>query len=672
MSIRQKEFEKAIQKARNDMAREPILGMRKLGETYIRFLKYSNGMYSQSAIKSIEKTVIKKYEGEEIPPELHKLILETAKYYSRVGDYESAMSVLAEIINSRNVTICIQAQYEANMIRLKQDLEQGKLDTSVINDLKKNSKDDEEHVLDTVTRGEVSDYDIFCSYFGDRISIDGLSDEIFPANMQKPTNTKGNSDVVIPGPKPEIPTTSSYIEELSANNRLKFLMENFNIAYARPGEGKFTGDILFEIEGSDVVIVESFWKQGKDGQPPVEDYGKATYILPKDQAMDLIQLSRGEIRARKDPRIGRVEHYSKKYYTYLVERFNEVQSAQFEKVQQKTNLLDNEEQVIEPEEQPNSDIVEPQVENPNISPNEQLSDNSRTEITNEEFLNMINQNLGGIITPDLMEGLLKRASYSFENLYVNKLKEDIVDRLKFLEVEDELLETEAQKVFLYIRMTKNISMINSGSLNGKNLSDVLDDSVVEYADGMKFFEKHIADGLSYNEMKKAIKQFIETGKDPFEQEEVLQDTSDAPSIEEETTGVTIPSEPSQPEEQTEQDLGILDALLGKKVSKEVGIKTIGICTRFLELIKRNEELEIEAERAKNQLAEKEKQHELRQQATLQAQEQERQARLATQDAMEQEAISSQELLAAQQAKEKIDREHQELREKISQLEDMLR
>lgn len=667
MGIRQKEFEKAIQKARNEMAKDSILGLRKLGDAYIRYLKYSNGMYSQSAIKSIEKSVIKKYEGEEIPPELHKLILETAKYYSRAGDYESAMSLLAEIINSRNVTIMLQAQYESNMIRLKQDLEQGKVDTSVIDDLKKNSKDDEEHVLDTVTAGEVSDYDIFCSYFGDKISIDGLSEEIFPANMQKPTNTKGQSDVVIPGPKPGTPTTSSYIEELSANNRLKFLMDNFNIAYARPGEGKFTGDILFEIEGSDVVIVESFWKQGKDGQPPVEDYGKATYILPKDQAMDLIQLSRGEIKARKDPRIGRVEHYSKKYYTYLVDRFNEVQSAQFKKVEQQTNLLDNEGQVI----QPNNDIVEPKVEIHNISPEEQLSDNPRAEITNEEFLNMINQNLGGIITPDLMGGLLKQASYSFKNLYTDRLREDIVDRLKFLEVDDEILETEAQKVFLYIRMTKNISMINSRAINGKNLSDILDDSVVEYADGMKFFEKHIADGLSYNEMKKAIKQFIETGKDPFEPEEVLQDTSNTPIIEE-PQDVAIPTEPTQSEEQVEQEPGILDTLLGGDVSKEISTKVLDIVTRYVELLRRNEELELETQRVNNQLAEKKKQHELRQQATLQAQEQERQARLATQDAMEQEAISSQELLAAQQAKEQMDREQQELREKISKIEDILR
>lgn len=676
MSTRQKEFEKALQKARS--RKDVTLRLRELGDTYIRYLKYANGMYSESAMKSIKKSIIEKYQGEEIPPELHNLILEVGKYYSRKGDYEAAMSVLDKITDSRNVSIMKQAQYESDMIKLKQRLEQGSVDTGIIDEIKDIVKDDEDHELETATAGEFSDYDIFCSYFGDKIPISSLSEEIFPVNMQKPKNPKIKPDVIIPGPQPGPHVPSSYIEELSANNRLKFLVENFNIAYGRPGEGKFTGAILFEIEGSDLVIVENFWRQGKGGEPPVEDYGKATYILPRDQAMDLIQLSRGEIKAKSDPRIRTVNHASKEYYKNLVDRFNEAQSSQLKRVQQQTNPLENATKVVQPTEDISVDTIEPSEGTSDLGQEEQTSTDSTVEITNEDFLNMINQNLGKIITPDIMEGLLKRASYSFKNLYDGKLREDIVDGLKILEVPDESLEIEAQKVFLYIRMAKNISMINSGAINGEKLSNILADSVIEYGEAIKFFEKHISEGLSYNDMKKGIKQFVETGKDPFEQEEIIQDTKEDVVIDDSQSTIVPPEsvdineQAQQGDEQTEQGDDILGTLIGGEVSKETKTKALDVVTRYLELLKRNEELKLETERINQQLAEKKKQHELRQQATIEAQEHERQAKLATQAAIQQEEVSSQELQSAQQEKEQLDKEQQELRDKIAKIEDMLR
>ena len=493
--------------------------------------------------------------------------------------------------------------------------------------------------------------------------------------MEKPKNPRIQPDIIIPGSRPSPHAPSSYIEELSANNRLKYLVENFDIAYGRPGGGKFTGAILFEIEDSDLVIVENFWRQGKDGEPPVEDYGKATYILPKDQAMDLIQLSRGEIKAKNDPRIRTVNHGSKEYYNNLVDRFNEAQSSQLKRIEQRTNPLKNVTGEVQSTEDISIDTIELSEETSDLGPKEQASKDSALEITNEDFLNMINQNLGDIITPDIMNGLLKRASYSFQNLYEGKLREDIVDRLKILEVPDEDLEIEAQKVFLYIRMAKNISMINSGAIKGENLSNILDDSVIEYDKTIKFFEKHISEGLTYNEMKKAIKQFVQTGRDPFEQEEILQGTNEDVVIEDPQSTI-VPTEldniNEQPQQGDEQGDDILGTLLGGEVSKETKTKALDIVTRYLELLKRNEELELETERINKQLAEKKKQYELRQQATIEAQEHEKQARLATQVAMQQEELSSQELQVAQQEKEQLDREQQELKEKIAKIEDLLR
>ena len=111
------------------------------------------------------------------------------------------------------------------------------------------------------------------------------------------------------------------------------------------------------------------------------------------------------------------------------------------------------------------------------------------------------------MTPEVMEGFLKRVSYSFKDLYDNKLKDIIFAKLDILDMPEERKELEAQKVFIYIRMTKNISMMNSGAINGKKLDDMMEDTICEYEKAYNFIKEHVGDGLEYNELKKLLKQF---------------------------------------------------------------------------------------------------------------------------------------------------------------------
>ena len=109
---------------------------------------------------------------------------------------------------------------------------------------------------------------------------------------------------------------------------------------------------------------------------------------------------------------------------------------------------------------------------------------------NKKFLEAINANIGGIMTPEIMEGLLKRASYSFKDVYEDKLRRGILKELKKLGVSKEERNIESQKVFIYIRMVKNLSTVSAGTTNGKNLIELIENSVDEYEEGFEFLENH--------------------------------------------------------------------------------------------------------------------------------------------------------------------------------------
>ena len=675
MSVREKDLRNALRRASSE--KNSTIKYRKIGECMSRYLK---SRFSDNAIALAERTVLnKRDEYGEIPDGLGGAFIEAARYYSRNGNFDRAEELLKEISDSRNVTICLQARYELDLIRIKRQLDQGTIDEEAIEDIKTVVQDDEEHELETSTAGKFSDYDFFRSYFGERIPINDLNEEIFPAVMKKPTKTRRPSH---PDGDPGDPSNYSYDEKLSANNRLKFLVENFPIASGSPGDGKFQGAILFEIEGSDLVIVENFWKKTRTGEI-VEDYGKATYILPKDQAMDLIKLSRGQLAGKNDPRIVSVRHGSKEYYNNLIERFNAAQSAELQKIEQKNNPLENAEtktrktaEGIEKFQDTEEHIYDATSDtelsdttiDDNIENNETASDsNSKKESTkrdfyaeNREFLSEINTNIGEIITPEIMEGLLKRASYSFRDLYESKLKDEILGRLEILEVPDENKDIEAQKVFLYLRMAKNISMINSGAINGENLDKVLDDTTVEYENGFEFFERHIGDGLSYKDLKKYMKIYVETGIDPLAQPQASQDK--------ELNDVIDPPKDSAASVQyiqQEDNLASNDSVDTKKM------EVLDFAARYTELLEKLARIEAESKRLDIKFAEKEQSYSEKQQATIEAKEAEERAKLATIEATEQEEKSRQELEDLKLEREKLEQDKKAIEEKKAIIDSLL-
>lgn len=648
MSIREKDFIKALRKAGSE--RDLKLRYRQLGEWSSRYLR---SRFADNAIVIVERTVLNKRNADgEIPEGLEDAFLEAARYYSRNDEFDRAEELLSEVESARNMTVALQAKYEADLIKLKRQLEQGTIDEKTIEDIKDVVKDDEEHELETLTAGEFSEYDLFRSYFGERIPVSDLTEEIFPSTMRRPIETRVPPDPDVP----PHPSNDRYDERLSANNRLRFLVENFPIVSGSPGDGKFRGSILFEIEGSDLVIVENFWRQTRSGEI-AEDYGKATYILPKDQAIDLIKLSRGEICAKKekDPRINTVEHYPNVYYNNLVEKFNNAQSAELQKIELKSNPLEND----EAREIPNieSHIIEEDSKVVDEVSSGEKKTRKKNDILlrdfnseNREFLSRINDNIGGILTPDIMEELAKKASYSFKDLYDDKLKDEILGRLKILEVPEENREIEVQKAFLYLRMTKNISMIKSGAINGQALDNLLDDTTIEYDKGFEFFEKHIGDSLTYRNLRKLMKEYVETEIDPLEQPQEKQDRS----IEDDEKFSKQPNTAVRSDTEKGTKIAVLD-----------------FATKYAELLERLAEVDAEGERLDIKLAEKEQLHSEKQQATIQAREAEERARRATIEATEQETKSGRELDEMRAEREKLAKEKRELEDKKSKIDSIL-
>ena len=602
-------------------------------------IEYLRSPYSENAITYIQRTILNKYIGKLPPVKLHKLFLEVTKYYRENGMYSHAIETLEKISESRNMEVYNQALLEKDIIKLRMSAEEGEIDQGALDDIKALVETDEDHKLDTSNPGSFTEYDVLTSYFSD-LPIDMLQGEIFPPNMEKPrsrnnnisqdnneNNTQGSSNH----------GNNQYIEALSAKKRLDFLKENFKIERVRLGRDRFTGTIIFEIADSDLVIAENFFKVNKDGQC-LEDYGKATYILPKESALDLIQLSRGELRekAGSDGKIISVRHESEKYYDYLVERFNNLQNSRYEPITVKEDSTSSSELVQDS----NLDSQNSLPNEPPITPQDKKYTNRRgkdiSEIlqSNREFLDGVNQNIGNTITPEIMEGLLLNASYSFSNLYNNKLKDELINRLKIFDVSNDKLESESQKAFLYMRMAKSLSSINAGIIHSDKLSSILDASILEYGYAFDFFEKHKDDGLSYNDFKKGIIEAGLTQRDLFDSNETkidevskIDNTSEIPYASEahattEASDISESSEapatdnsklhnkslPNVEEDIDGQTTNPYEPLISSETPVENRAKVMDFASKFLELMRALDSINGELERCNVLLLEKQKEY----------------------------------------------------------------
>lgn len=180
--------------------------------------------------------------------------------------------------------------------------------------------------------------------------------------------------------------------------------------------------------------------------------------------------------------------------------------------------------------------------------NTKMKDKIDIQKSNRDFLQTINEKTGNILNEKMQEGFLHRVSYSLENTYTRNLQAKIYDRLTEKGVPEDKKEKEALKAFMYIRMNKNISMINSHAINGESLESLLNDAMEEYEEAFNFIESKKDEGLDYKTMIKELKKHMTIKDEKTEEQEQLSNEENKVKEEQEKP-VSTETKEIEPQEQ---------------------------------------------------------------------------------------------------------------------------
>ncbi len=273
-------------------------------------------------------------------------LYEVAKEYEEEEDYETAKSIYLKIQefgigqvekfakrtkNEKQLTKMSQntIYYKAKFSYYICKIKNGEpLTSEDLKELNKLAREDKNNILKLRNPGIISDFDKFVACFDD-IDTGVLENEILPAISTG--KNKGNKRE----PNPNPPKNSTvYSDELSPENRYKFIKDNFEIERVKIGKGKFAGYCIFEIKNSDVVIVEKFFDtkgRGKTKEIVPSEGTAATYLVHKDADIDieksdihtLVAKGKSE-RIKNEFPLVRATRHTENYYRNLKKNYNTI------------------------------------------------------------------------------------------------------------------------------------------------------------------------------------------------------------------------------------------------------------------------------------------------------------------------------------------------------------
>lgn len=123
-------------------------------------------------------------------------------------------------------------------------------------------------------------------------------------SQEKEVDTKFNN---------ETKSTRKYPIELSALNRMKFILDNFEIEEILIGKYQnVKGRIFFKVKDEEYIIAETFFKEYRNNGV-TESYGNATWLIPTDN----VKYEEEKVVIEKDG-IKRVNHGKNAYYRNLI------------------------------------------------------------------------------------------------------------------------------------------------------------------------------------------------------------------------------------------------------------------------------------------------------------------------------------------------------------------
>ncbi len=449
-------------------------------------------IYNDCIAPWVERTDI----SEPIPRQYENMLIAYAEYDQSHENTERALKVLESIKESESPKIRKKVRRKIKLINLSQELSKDDIDIDTIQEITNDIQQDE----DSRTYVE-----LISSIFGKEFPIENLNlGELEKYIVGKHRKPSGNS----------IPNKGSYPEELQVKNRMKFFKEELDIEpmIRFCDKGIFAGSILLELKDTDSILVEKIINMYANDTYEPNNYGSSTYILPKNKMLDLIKYQTKEkvkIQLKEDEikGIAPIQHRGswKENIKNVVEQMKNASKVQ---------TTDTDEQVQDEDvEIIDSTQIEPQTE-----PREKFK--SKIKIAdnisdNRKFLQDINTDLNGILTDKMIEQLTRKTtSYSFEKIYSKRLKPKIIESLELLDMPEEIRETEAKKIFLVMKMTReDMSKLRNkedskGGISKEYLAYITEQYSCYYDDALVELKKGIEQGLNYEQITDAMKNCI--------------------------------------------------------------------------------------------------------------------------------------------------------------------
>lgn len=128
---------------------------------------------------------------------------------------------------------------------------------------------------------------------------------------------------------------------------------------------------------------------------------------------------------------------------------------------------------------------------------------------NKQFLHGISADVGVNLPEYLEEKLLQRASYSFEKFY-EKIKTVLEKNNRNMAPDD--LEIMAKKIFIDIRITRQISTLVTKGINSEELVGAIDDSALTCSDTINFIREEANNFSDFTNFKAKLKENLQQRK----------------------------------------------------------------------------------------------------------------------------------------------------------------
>lgn len=468
-----------------------------------------------------------KAEKNVIPKQFESMIDKYAWYLKRMADktqsdddleesiqkYLEVIETLKRIENPVNSRLKHTVERKINTVKLiikllkdGKDIDSEDISQTaekIIEEEKDNRKEQESTSIDIIE--SVFIYEVPANTIADKLKISGKKNELGTPREETEDEIKARDG-------------RSYGEELKAEKRWEFLSTEFDIEdnVRICNRGIFSGCLLISLKNSDLVILERVFNFHKDKTYTISDYGSATYILPKNKIIEMINM-RMRRNVKEEMKDAEETPEGWKPIRHDEEKWKQEVKKAIEEQMRGEQSTEVEESEKEFEDDENNSETEKETKT-RYKGSKNIIENIEA---NRQFIEKINQNIGGFLTEEIIEKIIRRTtSYTFENVYETKLKERIYKNLELLEIPEESKELEAQKVFLVMRMTmKNFSGLQRKfgaklGIEEEELDKIIEAYCCKYETLFETLKNGIENGREYKEIIQVMSANLEESDIP--------------------------------------------------------------------------------------------------------------------------------------------------------------